>query len=184
MTKAGSATHDAATGTVSLTTIFEEGEQGATPRRWVRSDRLRLVSADELVAFAEDAGLVVEVLAGGYGLEPLGPAASVPSSWPSSPRSGVADTGTSGGVNRTNGPRGIVGPMAPNEGTRLLVVEDVPQVAQYIRGLLNSQAHVKLARRHHGRQQGRSARSPNCARTWSSWTRCCRAGSRAPSSPR
>lgn len=34
--------------------------------------------------------------------------------------------------------------MAPNEGTRLLVVEDVPQVAQYIRGLLNSQAHVKL----------------------------------------
>jgi pilus assembly protein CpaE len=34
--------------------------------------------------------------------------------------------------------------MAPTEGTRLLVVEDVPQVAQYIRGLLNSQAHVKL----------------------------------------
>jgi hypothetical protein len=31
------------------------------------------VSADELVAFAEDAGLAVEVLAGGYGLEPLGP---------------------------------------------------------------------------------------------------------------
>jgi len=73
VTKAGSATHDAATGTVSLTTIFEEGEQGATPHRWVRSDRLRLVSADELVAFAEEAGLVVEVLAGGYGLEPLGP---------------------------------------------------------------------------------------------------------------
>lgn len=73
VTKAGSATHDAATGTISLTTIFEEGEQGATPHRWVRSDRLRLVSADELVAFAEDAGLVVEVLAGGYGLEPLGP---------------------------------------------------------------------------------------------------------------
>lgn len=73
VTKAGSATHDAATGTISLTTIFEEGEQGAMPHRWVRSDRLRLVSADELVAFAEEAGLVVEVLAGGYGLEPLGP---------------------------------------------------------------------------------------------------------------
>lgn len=73
VTKAGSATHDAATGTVSLTTIFEEGEQGSSPHRWVRSDRLRLVSADELRAFAEDAGLVVEVLAGGYGLEPLGP---------------------------------------------------------------------------------------------------------------
>lgn len=73
VTKSGSATHDSATGTISLTTIFEEGEQGQPPRRWVRSDRLRLVSADELVAFAEDAGLVVEVLAGGYGLEPMGP---------------------------------------------------------------------------------------------------------------
>jgi pilus assembly protein CpaE len=28
--------------------------------------------------------------------------------------------------------------------TRLLIVEDVPQVAQYIRGLLNAQAHIKL----------------------------------------
>ena len=28
--------------------------------------------------------------------------------------------------------------------TRLLIVEDVPQVAQYIRGLLNAQARVKL----------------------------------------
>jgi pilus assembly protein CpaE len=34
--------------------------------------------------------------------------------------------------------------MASTEGTRLLVIEDVPQVAQYIRGLLNSQSHVKL----------------------------------------
>lgn len=31
-----------------------------------------------------------------------------------------------------------------NDQTRLLIVEDVPQVAQYIRGLLNAQAHVKL----------------------------------------
>jgi SAM-dependent methyltransferase len=73
VTKTGSATHDHATGTISLTTIFEEGDQGQPPHRWVRSDRLRLISADELVAFAEDAGLVVEVLAGGYGLEAFGP---------------------------------------------------------------------------------------------------------------
>jgi SAM-dependent methyltransferase len=73
VTKAGSATHDAATGTISLTTIFEEGEQGEPPHRWVRSDRLRLISADDLVVFAEEAGLVVEVLAGGYGLEAFGP---------------------------------------------------------------------------------------------------------------
>jgi pilus assembly protein CpaE len=34
--------------------------------------------------------------------------------------------------------------MASSDQTRLLIVEDVPQVAQYIRGLLNSQGTVKL----------------------------------------
>jgi pilus assembly protein CpaE len=34
--------------------------------------------------------------------------------------------------------------MASSDATRLLIVEDVPQVAQYIRGLLNTQATVKL----------------------------------------
>jgi pilus assembly protein CpaE len=34
--------------------------------------------------------------------------------------------------------------MAPSDHTRLLIVEDVPQVAQYIRGLLNTQGSVKL----------------------------------------
>ncbi len=34
--------------------------------------------------------------------------------------------------------------MASSDQTRLLIVEDVPQVAQYIRGLLNTQAKVKL----------------------------------------
>jgi pilus assembly protein CpaE len=34
--------------------------------------------------------------------------------------------------------------MASSDQTRLLIVEDVPQVSQYIRGLLNAQAHVKL----------------------------------------
>src|SRR3990172_1107339 len=34
--------------------------------------------------------------------------------------------------------------MPPSDQTRLLLVEDVPQVAQYIRGLLNTQAAVKL----------------------------------------
>jgi pilus assembly protein CpaE len=34
--------------------------------------------------------------------------------------------------------------MPPSDQTRLLVVEDVPQVAQYIRGLLNAQSRVKL----------------------------------------
>ena len=73
VTKAASAAHDAASATVTLTTIFEEGGQGEPARRWVRRDRLRLVSADELRGFAEDAGLVVEALAGDYGLGPMGP---------------------------------------------------------------------------------------------------------------
>jgi pilus assembly protein CpaE len=34
--------------------------------------------------------------------------------------------------------------MPPSDQTRLLIVEDVPQVAQYIRGLLNAQDRVKL----------------------------------------
>jgi pilus assembly protein CpaE len=34
--------------------------------------------------------------------------------------------------------------MAGSDQTRLLLVEDVPQVAQYIRGLLNSQSAIKL----------------------------------------
>jgi pilus assembly protein CpaE len=34
--------------------------------------------------------------------------------------------------------------MPPSDQTRLLIVEDVPQVAQYIRGLLNTQGRVQL----------------------------------------
>lgn len=73
ITKSGSAVHDGATGVVSMTTIYEVGGQGLPPARWVRTDRLRLVGADELAGFAEDAGLRVELVAGGYDLSPLGP---------------------------------------------------------------------------------------------------------------
>lgn len=73
VTKTGSAIHDGATGTIALTAVFEEATQGGAPRRWIRQDRLRLISADELVAFAEEAGLRVELVAGGYDLGPIGP---------------------------------------------------------------------------------------------------------------
>ncbi len=72
VTKVGSALHDAATATVILTTIYEEGEAGAPAARWVRRDHLRLVAADDLRAWAEAAGLAVEVVAGSYDLDPLG----------------------------------------------------------------------------------------------------------------
>ena len=58
---------------VTLTTIFEEGAPGEPPSRWVRQDALRLISADELVAFTEAAGLEVEQLAGDHELGPLEP---------------------------------------------------------------------------------------------------------------
>ena len=73
MTKIGSAQHDAATQSVTLTTIYEESLAGAAARRWLLRDVLRLVSADELRGMAEDAGLTIEVIGGGYDLEPLGP---------------------------------------------------------------------------------------------------------------
>jgi len=73
VTKIASAQHDAARQGVTLTTIYEEGEPGAPADRWVRVDRLRLVSGDELRGMAEDAGLEIERLAGGYDLEPIGP---------------------------------------------------------------------------------------------------------------
>lgn len=71
--KTAAARHDAATAVVELTTIFDEGEPGTPPARWIRRDALRLVSPDELRDFAEAAGLVVESVVGGYDLEELGP---------------------------------------------------------------------------------------------------------------
>jgi SAM-dependent methyltransferase len=73
VTKAGSAQHDAASGTISLIAIYEEGRQGSPPARWIRRDKLRLVSADELADHAQAAGLEVELIAGGYDLAPIGP---------------------------------------------------------------------------------------------------------------
>ncbi len=73
VTKVASARHDPTSGVVDLTSIFEEGEPGAPTVRWIRRDALRLVGADELRAMAEDAGLVVETVAGGYDLDPLRP---------------------------------------------------------------------------------------------------------------
>ncbi|HYL41570.1 MAG TPA: hypothetical protein VET90_09695, partial [Candidatus Binatus sp.] len=58
----------------AVTTIFQEGPQGVPAVRWSRVDRLRLATADELVDWAEDAGLEVERVAGDYDLAPLGPA--------------------------------------------------------------------------------------------------------------
>ena len=75
VTKSVAALHDAATATVLLTSIYDEGRPGEPVTRWIRRDLLRLVGAGELVDLARSAGLEVETLAGDYGLEPLGPGA-------------------------------------------------------------------------------------------------------------
>jgi SAM-dependent methyltransferase len=75
VTKACSAQYDPTSSSVRLTTIFDEGRSGEPAVRWVRADRLRLVTPDELVVFAEAAGLVVETLAGDHELGALEPGA-------------------------------------------------------------------------------------------------------------
>jgi SAM-dependent methyltransferase len=72
-TKTAAAWYDAATRVVTLTQLFDEGRPGQPAVRWTRTDALRLVTADELVAHAEAAGLRVELVAGDHGLGPLGP---------------------------------------------------------------------------------------------------------------
>lgn len=71
--KTAAVQHEPATGHINLTAIYDEGDQGEPPRRWVREDRLRLLNADDLRSLAESAGLDVEIVAGDYDLNPVGP---------------------------------------------------------------------------------------------------------------
>ena len=73
VTKLASAGLDSPAQAIDLVTIFEEGPPGEPAGRWIRQDRLRMVSVDELTDLAEAAGLVVEEVAGDYGLTPIGP---------------------------------------------------------------------------------------------------------------
>jgi len=73
VSKTVAAWFDPATRLVTLTTIFDEGGPGEPPIRWTRSDALRLLTVDELAAYAEAAGLEVEQLAGDHDLGPLEP---------------------------------------------------------------------------------------------------------------
>jgi len=74
VTKVVAAIVEPGTGLVELTTIYEAAPpDGGPSRRWVRTERLRLVRPDELEALVRDAGLELESLAGDYGLGPLAP---------------------------------------------------------------------------------------------------------------
>lgn len=72
VTKIAAAIVEPGTGIVELTTIYDAAPpEGGPARRWVRSERLRLVRPDELEGFVGEAGLEVETLAGDYALAPL-----------------------------------------------------------------------------------------------------------------
>jgi SAM-dependent methyltransferase len=72
--KMASARYDTATATVSLTQFFDAWQPGSgSVERVTRTDRLRLVSASELVRMAGDAGLAIEMLAGDHQMSPFGP---------------------------------------------------------------------------------------------------------------
>ncbi len=73
VTKVATARYDPTTAVVDLVSIYEEGSAGGSTVRWIRRDALRLVGADELTTMADDAGLVVEVVAGDYDLDPIRP---------------------------------------------------------------------------------------------------------------
>jgi len=73
VTKTAAAWYDETSRIVTLMTIFEEGVPGSAPARWTRSDAMRLIGADELRAFTEEAGLVVEQIGGDLQLGPFGP---------------------------------------------------------------------------------------------------------------
>ncbi len=76
VTKSASALHDAATATVTLTQLFDAWPpNGGALRRVARTDTLRLIGADELVALASAAGLAVERLAGDHQMGDFGPGA-------------------------------------------------------------------------------------------------------------
>ena len=74
VTKAGSAQHDAASGTITLTTIFEEGAPGrAAPVAGSAATGCASCRPTSCAASPRTPGLRVETLAGGYDLGPLGP---------------------------------------------------------------------------------------------------------------
>ncbi|MEO5705255.1 MAG: class I SAM-dependent methyltransferase [Candidatus Limnocylindrales bacterium] len=73
VTKSSAAWFDPTSRLVTLITTFEEGAPGTPAIRWTRQDALRMITADELIDYAADAGLQVEQLAGDHELGAMSP---------------------------------------------------------------------------------------------------------------
>ena len=154
VTKTCSAVYDPTTATVLLTTIFEEGHAGEAPPalgpRRPAPPRRDPGRAGVLRRGGRASSSRPSPATTRWATSSRAPSAS--SWWPASPDARATRPGRPSpagaarwdhrGPRPRRHPRGRVGPM-PDQ-IRLLVVEDVPQVAQYIRGLLNSQSAIKL----------------------------------------
>jgi hypothetical protein len=68
-----SARHDAVTASTMLTLVYDATDASGHLRRVSRSDRLHLLTVQQLEDAAVSAGLQVEVLAGDHQVTPLGP---------------------------------------------------------------------------------------------------------------
>ncbi len=71
VSKSTAARYLSASRTAEVTSFFDAWQDGETPRRTMRQDRISFVTASELTTAASAAGLVVETLAGDYELNPM-----------------------------------------------------------------------------------------------------------------
>jgi SAM-dependent methyltransferase len=66
VSKSTAARYSSGDRTARITTLFDAWRDGAAPVRTLREDTITFTTADELMRFAEDAGLAVETIGGDY----------------------------------------------------------------------------------------------------------------------
>jgi SAM-dependent methyltransferase len=73
VTRMSSARHDAVTASTQLSVIYDVTDPAGSLRRVSRTDRLHLLTVQQLADAAASAGLEVEIMAGDHQATPLGP---------------------------------------------------------------------------------------------------------------
>ena len=144
VSKTTSATFEEGTKTATIDTVFDAWLEGEPPRRTSRRDVVRFPDRDGLLATIESAGLAPQTVAGDYDMSPLEADSErvivVAAKGPEQ-----RDRRRQGRLAPWNGySRAVAGSHGSDATLRLLLVEDMPQVANYIRSLLDAQSKVKL----------------------------------------
>ncbi len=140
VSKTTSATYEPGSRRATIDTFFDAWHEGEPPRRTSRRDLVHFPTRQMLMEMVEAAGLSPQIVAGDYDMSPLeddsdrvivvaAPATGTPASQ----------------IRRQRRySRVVAGSPASDATLRLLLVEDMPQVANYIRSLLDAQSKVKL----------------------------------------